>query len=426
LQPVDEQIAVCYYYESFKGLKMQLPPIPEVPAVVLTLMAMSGTLFFMKGFLEGVFSKIYSAILNTFTYTLNIYYSDSAFSDYNSWLSKNTNHMYFNRNLRFMSGKHVPGYGTSYMKVPGMPWMVVTRSQDSTKTAVYGPTDIIVFRIFNWKAKETFKKLGEMVKESNNFNKLYTNDGDTYWSNIGKLKQVNEPTDAVSMEFLNDLEKFLKSKDYFKDKKIPYKRGYLLHGMPGTGKTSLICYASNKYNIPVYTLNGLLTAKLLDTDNMLKLPAIVTIEDIDLTLYAGKRGNVEDVIETPLPTPSKKLPPKDATTVKTEKPTKDEDDDYKKHPAFLLKEFLNLLDGFMNMDGLIFIFTTNDKSKLDPALLRPGRIDRQFNLKPLNQQEQMDYIAKNAPDCVNDIAIMETCPVSILQSKITDIYLNRF
>lgn len=53
------------------------------------------------------------------------------------------------------------------------------------------------------------------------------------------IDSVNLPK-GVKENILNDMERFLKSQDWYQKRFLPYRRGYLLYGIPGTGKTSLI------------------------------------------------------------------------------------------------------------------------------------------------------------------------------------------
>ncbi|KAF2312331.1 hypothetical protein GH714_034277 [Hevea brasiliensis] len=152
---------------------------------------------------------------------------------------------------------------------------------------------------------------------------------------------------------LKDLERFLKRKDYYRKVGKAWKRGYLLYGPPGTGKSSLIAAMANYLNFDIYDLeltdlrcNSELRRLLIATANR----SILVVEDIDCTI------ELQDRLAEATAAQSHGYPPQNQMT---------------------LSGFLNFIDGLWSScgDERIIIFTTNHKEKLDPALLRPGRMD---------------------------------------------------
>ncbi|KAG0494784.1 hypothetical protein HPP92_005778 [Vanilla planifolia] len=144
-----------------------------------------------------------------------------------------------------------------------------------------------------------------------------------------------------------DLTRFMKRKEYYKRIGKAWKRGYLLHGPPGTGKTSLIAAMANYLRYDIYYLdlkevrsNNTLQILLLHTSNK----SMLVIEDIDSSIVMQKR---EEEVE-----------------VKTSS-------------RMTLSGLLNFIDGLWSTSGeeRIIVFTTNHKDRLDPALIRPGRMD---------------------------------------------------
>ncbi|KAK9989301.1 hypothetical protein SO802_029540 [Lithocarpus litseifolius] len=140
----------------------------------------------------------------------------------------------------------------------------------------------------------------------------------------------------------DDLDRFLGGKDLYKKVGKSWKRGYLLYGPPGTGKTSLIAAMANYLKFNIYDLN--LTAALSNEDLRSILlsttdRSILVIEDVDC--FAKFH------------------------------------DKEKKVYTFTQSGLLNIMDGSWSScgDERIIVFTTNHKDRLDPALLRPGRMD---------------------------------------------------
>ncbi|KAH9663061.1 protein HYPER-SENSITIVITY-RELATED 4 [Citrus sinensis] len=154
-------------------------------------------------------------------------------------------------------------------------------------------------------------------------------------------------------KIMQDLERFVKRKDYYRRVGKAWKRGYLLYGPPGTGKSSLIAAMANYLNFDVYDLeltelrsNSDLRTLLVATANR----SILVVEDIDCTIDLQDRLPADIAGEGEGPIQQNKV---------------------------TLSGFLNFIDGLWSScgDERIIVFTTNHKEKLDPALLRPGRMD---------------------------------------------------
>ncbi len=142
---------------------------------------------------------------------------------------------------------------------------------------------------------------------------------------------------------------FLGAEDWHAARGIPWKLGVVLYGPPGTGKTSLIhALASDfAFNIKyVKSLHGLGQAFLSGQRNDL-----FVIEDIDAIAGGLNRESAH------------------------------EGEGARASP---LHEVLNAMDGMQTPDGLKFIVTTNHLRKLDPAIVRPGRIDDVIEIGPLS------------------------------------------
>ncbi|KAK6125677.1 hypothetical protein DH2020_040583 [Rehmannia glutinosa] len=171
-----------------------------------------------------------------------------------------------------------------------------------------------------------------------------------------------EPSQKNSI--IEDLDRFVRRKDFYRKVGRAWKRGYLLYGPPGTGKSSLIAAMANYLKFDIYDLeltnvkrDSDLRKLLLRTGNR----SILVIEDIDCTV---------------------ELPDRKGKTVSP--------DGHGHYPRprdhqFTLSGLLNFIDGLWSScgDERIIIFTTNNKDKLDPALLRPGRMDMHIHMSYL-------------------------------------------
>ncbi|KAM1015257.1 AAA-ATPase At3g28580-like [Malus sylvestris] len=219
---------------------------------------------------------------------------------------------------------------------------------------------------------------GKAIAVKNRQRKLYINNTGkgTKWSHVVFEHPATFETLAMDPKekqaIINDLLKFGKGKDYYKKIGKAWKRGYLLYGPPGTGKSTMISAISNLMNYDVYDLE--LTA-VKDNTELRKLlidisgKAIIVIEDIDCSLdLTGqrKKKKVEEAKDGDEKDQILKKPEEEENT--TSKVT--------------LSGLLNFIDGIWSACGgeRLIVFTTNYVDKLDPALIRRGRMDKHIKL----------------------------------------------
>ena len=138
-----------------------------------------------------------------------------------------------------------------------------------------------------------------------------------------------------------DILDFLKKEKEYDEFGIPYKKNYLLTGIPGSGKTSIIKAMCKEigYNLCIFSINH-------DVDNNTALSAFRDIPPKSVLLF-------EDI---------------DCLFEKRTSTTENKS-------SFTFSNLLNLLDGVFFRKGLISFITTNHPENLDHALLRQGRTD---------------------------------------------------
>lgn len=183
-----------------------------------------------------------------------------------------------------------------------------------------------------------------------------------YWQriderNLRTLGSVFLP-EGVSEELTDDLAVFLSSEAWYVGLGIPWRRRYLFHGVPGSGKTSVICALAGHFRMNLYILS--LGNPYLTDDSLMKLLALVPsrsfvlFEDIDAAFDQRNKSG-------------------DATNKLT------------------FSGLLNALDGAGSKDGTLIFMTTNHIERLDPALVRPGRVDvkEEFGLATAQQANRM-------------------------------------
>ncbi|XP_033136732.1 AAA-ATPase At2g18193 isoform X2 [Brassica rapa] len=176
---------------------------------------------------------------------------------------------------------------------------------------------------------------------------------------------------SAKKKIIDDLERFLKRKEFYKRVGKAWKRGYLLYGPPGTGKSSLIAAMANYLKFDVFDLdlsniydNGELKRILLSTTNR----SILVIEDIDCNAEVRDREDENQEIGK--------------ARGKRKRRDDEYDDSEDQDTQLTLSGILNFIDGLWSSfgDERIIVFTTNHKDRLDPALLRPGRMDMHINM----------------------------------------------
>ncbi|KAL4367760.1 hypothetical protein GQ457_05G010230 [Hibiscus cannabinus] len=253
---------------------------------------------------------------------------------------------------------------------------------------------------------------GKAIEARNKQRRLYTNNPSDNWSSYKKnlwsdIALENPATfQTIAMdskkkeEIVNDLVSFSKGKEYYLKLGKPWKRGYLLYGPPGTGKSTMVAAMANLLNYDIYDLelttvkNNTELRKLL-TETSSK--SIIVIEDIDCSLdVTGERNKQRSK------TNEKEKSPVNENTSKV-----------------TLSGLLNFIDGTWSAcgTGRIFVFTTNHVNKLDPALIRRGRMDMHIELSYCSF-EGFKMLAKNYLD-LDSHELFEKIGILFKETKMT-------
>lgn len=176
--------------------------------------------------------------------------------------------------------------------------------------------------------------------------------------------------------FTDDMREYLHplTRRWYSNRGIPYRRGYLLHGPPGTGKTSLCFAAAGLFGLKIYVVS--LNSGRVTEDGLAslfqKLPrrCIVLLEDIDSAGITQKRA-----ANSPVEKEVSSGENAEGSDKETSAELTPNDEAVLGSVGISLSALLNIIDGVASSEGRILIMTTNHPEKLDDALLRPGRVD---------------------------------------------------
>ncbi|EGG24979.1 mitochondrial chaperone BCS1 [Cavenderia fasciculata] len=186
-----------------------------------------------------------------------------------------------------------------------------------------------------------------------------------YISSGGSWERFGTPRTARSLDsvilpqqgkdgLVSDIRDFLSSEEWFRNRGIPYRRGYLLHGPPGNGKSSLVNAIAGELKLDICIVS--LSNSEMDDHQFNSLlnnappKSILLIEDVDAAF--SRRSASSEV--------SSKLS---------------------------FSGILNALDGVASQEGRILFMTTNHLEVLDSALIREGRVDLKIQISNATKQQ---------------------------------------
>ncbi|KAL8923437.1 MAG: hypothetical protein Q9172_003134 [Xanthocarpia lactea] len=229
--------------------------------------------------------------------------------------------------------------------------------------------------------------------------------GRNVWNRVAS--RPSRPIETVVLDreqksrLLADINEYLHPKTaiWYANRGIPYRRGYLLAGPPGTGKSSLAWAIAGVFGLDIYCIS-LVEPTLTEEDlgtmfTSLPRRCVVLLEDIDAAGLV-KRVEATATEEAKDTSEAAKLGAEISKAIKAsqEKGTKG-----KEGQGISLSGLLNAIDGVASHEGRVLLMTTNFPEKLDEALIRPGRIDMKIDFTKATKSQMTElFIRMYSPD----------------------------
>jgi SpoVK/Ycf46/Vps4 family AAA+-type ATPase len=165
----------------------------------------------------------------------------------------------------------------------------------------------------------------------------------------------------------DDFQSFLLREKWFRERKLPFRRGYLFHGPPGNGKSSVIRAMLCSSEWSAISIN--LASAGFDDDQLEMMfaaastsaPTVIVLEDLDRAFGSPRVGG-----------------------------------------SLSIQSLLSCLDGINKRNGVVVIATANDLRNLDPALIRTGRFDRLVYFGRPTPELRTEYFRNRLPTSTDE------------------------
>ncbi|TFK60239.1 P-loop containing nucleoside triphosphate hydrolase protein [Pluteus cervinus] len=263
---------------------------------------------------------------------------------------------------------YLPSLASTYSLWHKGHWMRVSRTEK--QKTYYSTEETLNLRQILLEAKR------EYLASQEHTISIYVSDSTNDWRYVAS--RPKRPLKSIILDpgikdlLVDDARDFLASKQWYADRGIPFRRGYLLYGAPGSGKTSIIHSMAGELGLDVYIVSlsraGLDDTGLNELISDLPTRCIALMEDIDAAFHQvlnrGELDGDSDDEDDSAPPPPDAPPTTGARTSRIS-----------------LSGLLNALDGVGAQEGRILYATTNKYTSLDPALCRPGRLDIHVEFK---------------------------------------------
>jgi mitochondrial chaperone BCS1 len=265
----------------------------------------------------------------------------------------------------------IPEYGTYYMKYEKRLMVIEHRKESLPNMTPARPTHYMRLQVWlSWdrnmildilqEAKSAYERTLPIKVEY--FRTDLYGDWNEHAIPARPLNSLYYP-EGLIRDLMEDVQIFLGSKKVYTDSGIPYRRGYLLAGPPGTGKSTLILAVASHFKLPIYSVplrgTDLTGERLSQLLSNCRKPSLIALEDVDCLHVATSRQS-------------------------------------KSSEGLTIADLLNVIDGIGASEERVLFMTSNHPETLDFALTRAGRVDRKFYIDYAQDEELQTFHARIA------------------------------
>ena len=251
-----------------------------------------------------------------------------------------------------------------YLKIGSHDYLRISTHCNTNKNDSVSSLKIIIFSKQHKKIRKWVMRNGADITPKNNVPLIYINDGSFPYlmNSIERSFDSIVINDELKNELIEKLMVWKNDKEWYVEHQLVYKKGVLLYGEPGTGKSSIVKAISNIFGnaliitTDVESLSGRIT-DILQYRKTYDGTIIILIEDIDM--YFKNRKNIKE-------------------------------DNLMSEQNMLFQ----LIDGPYSTENTIYIATTNYLDRLDNALVRPGRFDIKVNLEYYEKDLALRFVER--------------------------------
>ena len=377
----------------------------------------------LLAYCRSVPQQIYQLIRRKLITEIDILDRDPGFEWVEKWLAE---HAYARKRARSLTVKTIPvDYQARrenpsldprprilFSPAPGVHWLFykrrlvcLHRERPKMNDSAAQPVNvresfsITIFSRNRQLAQELLEEARELALPKSETRLTIHRASSSYWNE--QMTRMPRPIESVVLpagmmeDLLEDIRDFLGKRDWYMQRGIPYRRGYLLHGPPGTGKSSAVVALASAMGMDISMLS--LGDSTLDDNGISELlsdvpvNSLVLMEDIDCAFVERKEG--ED-----------------------------------KRSKVTFSGLLNAIDGVAAGEGRLLLATTNHIEHLDPALIRPGRIDRKIYIGYARREQAKRLFQRFFPSTDDHLAnfFAESIPDERLSMSSLQMHLLRY